>query len=207
MNSKTIKQGLDQIASIDADVKKGLDLVGYPEPRIRPEGFESLLAIILGQQISTEAASSIRKQLDRIWSEKTAGSFLRFTEETLPGIGFSRRKIEYSKGIALAIEDGELEMDQFSQKTDQEAKSQLVKISSFGEWSAEIYLVFSLGRTDIFPANDLALQESLKRLKQLKDRPNENESRKLVSHWSPWRSVGGLFLWKYYRGAPDQRDE
>ena len=162
MNSKIIKQGLDQIASIDSDVKKGLDLVGYPEPRIRPEGFESLLAIILGQQISTEAASSIRKRLDGIWSEKTAGSFLRFTEETLRGIGFSRRKIEYAKGIALAIEKGELEMDQLSQKTDQEAKSQLVKLRGFGEWSAEIYLVFSLGRTDIYPANDLALQESLK---------------------------------------------
>ena len=207
MNSKIIKQGLDQIASIDADVKKGLDLVGYPEPRIRPEGFESLLAIILGQQISTEAASSIRKRLDGIWSEKTAGSFLRFNEETLRGIGFSRRKIEYAKGIALAIEQGELEMDKLSQKTDQEAKSQLVKLRGFGEWSAEIYLVFSLGRTDIFPANDLALQESLKRLKGLKDRPNENESRKLVSHWSPWRSVGALFLWKYYRGATDERDE
>ena len=128
MNSKIIKQGLDQIASIDADFKKGLDLVGYPEPRIRPEGFESLLAIILGQQISTEAASSIRKRLDGIWSENTAGSFLRFTEETLRGIGFSRRKIEYAKGIALAIEEGELEIDQLSQKTDQEAKSQLVKI-------------------------------------------------------------------------------
>ena len=165
MNSKIIKQGLDQIASIDADVKKGLDLVGYPEPRIRPEGFESLLAIILGQQISTEAASSIRKRLDGIWSEKTAGSFLRFTEETLRGIGFSRRKIEYAKGIALAIEEGELEIDKLSQKTDQEAKSQLVKLRGFGEWSAEIYLVFSLGRTDIFPANELALQESLKRLK------------------------------------------
>ena len=111
MNSKIIKQGLDQIASIDADVKKGLDLVGYPEPRIRPEGFESLLGIILGQQISTEAASSIRKRLDGIWSEKTAGSFLRFNEETLRGIGFSRRKIEYAKGIALAIEKVELEID------------------------------------------------------------------------------------------------
>ena len=111
------------------------------------------------------------------------------------------------KKLALAIEKGELEMDQLSQKTDQEAKSQLVKLRGFGEWSAEIYLVFSLGRTDIYPANDLALQESLKRLKGLKDRPNENESRKLVSHWSPWRSVGALFLWKYYRGAPDERDE
>ena len=122
-------------------------------------------------------------------------------------LDFPEEKIAYSKGIALAIEEGELEIDQLSQKTDQEAKSQLVKLRGFGEWSAEIYLVFSLGRTDIYPANDLALQESLKRFKGLKDRPNENESRKLVSHWSPWRSVGALFLWKYYRGAPDERDE
>ena len=97
MNSKIIKQGLDQIASIDADVKKGLDLVGYPEPRIRPEGFESLLAIILGQQISTEAASSIRKRLDGIWSEKPPGPFFDSLKKLCGVLDFPEEKSSMPK--------------------------------------------------------------------------------------------------------------
>jgi len=78
----------------------------------------------------------------------------------------------------------------------------LIKLKGIGTWSAEIYAMFSLGRQDMFPADDLALQEALKRLKSLEDRPKGKEVRQIVASWSPWRSVGALFLWKYYRGAP-----
>ncbi|MDP1466131.1 hypothetical protein Q6331_31010, partial [Klebsiella pneumoniae] len=71
-----------------------------------------------------------------------------------------------------------------------------------GRWSAEIYLMFSLKRSDIFPADDLALLFALGRLKGLSARPTPKQARDLVEHWSPWRSVGSLFLWHYYRGAP-----
>ena len=88
------------------------------------------------------------------------------------------------------------------QKADLLCRQALAQDSNLGvAWQLLAVIAHRVG------ANDLALQESLKRLKGLKDRPNENESRKLVSHWSPWRSVGALFLWKYYRGAPDERDE
>ena len=207
MNVRIIKQGLDELASKDPDLKTGLDLVGYPEPRIRPQGFESLLAIILGQQISTEAASSIRKRLDEVWTEKTCQSFLGLNDETLRRVGFSRRKIEYSKGIAQSIADGTLDIAQLSGMSDKDVVEQLVKLRGIGVWSAEIYSMFSLGRLDIFPADDLALQESLRILKGLKERPSAQQCRELTRHWSPWRSIGALFLWKYYRGAPDERGD
>ena len=72
----------------------------------------------------------------------------------------------------------------------------------FGDWSAEIYLMFSLQRSDIFPANDLALQVALQKLKGLAERPGDKQARELIEHWAPWRSAGSLFLWHFYRGAP-----
>ena len=85
---------------------------------------------------------------------------------------------------------------------DQEAIKTITALRGFGVWSAEIYLMFSLQRRDIFPANDLALQVALQRLKGLDNRPKEKQVRELIRHWSPWRSAGSLFLWHYYRGAP-----
>ena len=206
MDQHIIKKGLDELAAKDPDVQIGLDLVGYPEPRIRPKGFESLVAIILGQQISTEAASSIRKRLEELWEEKTSQSFLTLSDETLRGVGFSKRKIEYSRGIAQSISDRTLDLEGLSKMSDKDVVAELIKLRGIGLWSAEIYLMFSLGRSDIFPADDLALQESFKKLKNLKERPNSIQIRELTQGWSPWRSVGALFLWKYYRGAPDERD-
>ena len=203
MNVTIIKRGLDELAAKDSDVKSGLDLVGYPEPRLRPQGFETLLAIILGQQISTEAAASIRRRLDEVWKDKTYQSFLEIKNETLRGVGFSWRKVEYSKNIAHSIEDGTLDIDNLPMLSDEEVIAQLVKLRGIGLWSAEIYCMFSLGRPDIFPADDLALQESLRLLKGLKERPTGKQSRELTTLWSPWRSAGSLFLWKYYRGAPN----
>ena len=86
--------------------------------------------------------------------------------------------------------------------TDDEVIETLVGLKGIGRWSAEIYMLFSLGRSDIFPADDLAIQEALRRLKMLDERPKPVEARELVEHWSPWRGVGALFLWHYYKGAP-----
>jgi DNA-3-methyladenine glycosylase II len=85
---------------------------------------------------------------------------------------------------------------------DAQAIRSITALRGFGDWSAEIYLMFSLQRSDIFPANDLALQIALQRLKGLEQRPDEKQTRSLIEHWSPWRSAGSLFLWHYYRGAP-----
>jgi DNA-3-methyladenine glycosylase II len=75
-------------------------------------------------------------------------------------------------------------------------------LRGLGRWSAEVYLMFSLQRPDVFPAGDLALQRALQKLKGWDNRPNADESRAAVAHWMPWRTVGSLFLWHFYRGAP-----
>ena len=102
----------------------------------------------------------------------------------------------FARGIRDAISGAEAQM------TDEEAIVEITALRGFGRWSAEIYLMFSLNRQDIFPADDLALLVALGRLKKLSDKPTPKQARDLIAHWAPYRSVGSLFLWHYYRGAP-----
>ena len=202
MDQKKIIDDLNDIASVDIDVKKALPVFGYPAPRIRPPGFETFLSTIVGQQISTEAARAIMARLHDLLPEMSAHRVLELPDGALREAGLSGRKVEYAQGLAEAIADGSLDVDALAEQTDAEAIRSITALRGFGIWSAEIYLMFSLNRRDIFPANDLALQVALQKLKGLEGRPNEKQARDLIEHWSPWRSAGSLFLWHYYRGAP-----
>ena len=202
MDQKQVINDIDSIAAIDADVEIAVAEFGYPQPRIRAQGFETLFTTIVGQQISVEAAAAIMKRVHELLPRLDASSLLNLPEGALREAGLSMRKIEYAQGLASAILDGVFNPDDLPVLEDQEAIKMITALRGFGAWSAEIYLMFSLQRRDIFPANDLALQVALRRLKGLDKRPKEKQARELIRHWSPWRSAGSLFLWHYYRGAP-----
>lgn len=203
MNTTGIKKGMAALAQLDDDVAKAVEKIGLPEPRIRPAGFETFLSIIISQQISTEAAKAIKGRVVGCMPEMTAEGILLVDDDDLRAAGLSYRKIEYAKGMSTAIVEGDFDVEQLQQMKDEEAIQSITALRGFGRWSAEIYLMFSLGRKDVFPADDLALQVALGKLKQLSEKPTPGQSRDLIQHWSPWRSVGSLFLWHYYRGAPD----
>ena len=125
--------------------------------------------------------------------------------QQLRSAGLSFRKIEYAQGLANAICSGGLDIDSLASLNDEAAIDTLIQLRGFGRWSAEIYVMFSLGRQDIFPADDLALQVALGRLKGLEGRPTARQSRELTQHWAPWRSVAALFLWHYYGASTKAR--
>lgn len=202
LDQKKIIDDLNEIAKVDRDVKKALPIFGYPAPRIRPAGFETFLSTIVGQQISTEAAKAIMGRIHLLLPDMCAHKLLELPAGVLREAGLSRRKVEYAEGLAKAIADGELDVDALTDQSDSEAIRSITALRGFGDWSAEIYLMFSLHRSDIFPASDLALQVALQKLKGLKNRPSDKQAREVIEHWSPWRSAGSLFLWHYYRGAP-----
>jgi len=202
IDEAVIREAMDALAAVDPDVAKGRDLVGDPEPRIRPHGFETLLRIIVSQQISTYAAAAIMARVEEHMGDRTAESFLALNDDALRNCGLSARKVEYARGIAEAIARRQLDLPSLHVKPDTEVIKELSALKGIGVWSAEIYAMFSLGRTDIFPADDLALQEALKRLKRMRKRPTAVIARKKITKWKPWRSVGALFLWHYYKGAP-----
>ncbi len=119
-------------------------------------------------------------------------------DQELRDAGLSWRKIEYAKGLAEAVVNGSFDIDKLNGLNNEEAIKAITKLKGFGRWSAEIYLMFSLGRLDVFPADDLGLLVALGQLKGLPERPTAKQAREMVSHWTPWRSIGSLFLWQYY---------
>jgi len=202
MNKRSIKKGLTALAKVDAEVAQAIELIGFPEPRVRPAGFETFLSTIVSQQISTKAAQAIKSRVVALMPEISAEALLNIDDQALRDAGLSYRKVEYAKGLANAICGGQLDVDGLSTMTDEEAIEEITALRGFGRWSAEIYLMFSLGRQDIFPANDLALVVALGKLKGLDKKPTPKVARDMVEHWAPWRSAGSLFLWHYYQGAP-----
>ena len=202
MDQEQVINGIDNIARVDTNVSRAVGAIGYPQPRIRAQGFETFFSTIVSQQISTEAAAAIMQRVRKLLPRINASSLLDLPENALREAGLSMRKVEYAQGLAQAILDGVFVPGGLPALKNDEAIRAITTLRGFGVWSAEIYLMFSLQRNDVFPADDLALQVALQRLKGLAQRPTPKQARALIEHWAPWRSAGSLFLWHYYRGAP-----
>ncbi|MGP9799250.1 DNA-3-methyladenine glycosylase family protein [Halomonas sp. 86] len=202
MTPDTIEQALKTLARADTDIARALPLVGAPSPRVRDKGFATFFSTIVSQQLSTEAARAIMSRVNTLLPELHAQAVLDTQGQALRDAGLSWRKIEYAKELAEAELAGTFSADGLEHLSDEDVIATITQLRGFGRWSAEIYLMFSLKRPDIFPADDLALRVALGRLKGLDDKPTPKQARMLTQHWAPWRSVGSLFLWHYYRGEP-----
>ncbi len=202
MDQATIKRHLDRLAKLDPDLRRGLELVRYPAPRIRVQGFGTFLSTIVAQQISTEAAASIMRRVQALLPSMEAQDVLRLPVGALRAAGLSGRKVEYVEALARAIDENQFDISRLAAMEDQAVVEAITALKGFGVWSAEIYLMFSLQRRDIFPAGDLAIRIALQKLKRVDSKPGEKQAREMVASWAPYRSAGSLFLWHYYRGAP-----
>ena len=202
MTPEFVKESLDALGERDEDVARAIAEIGYPEPRNRDPGFAALLNIIAAQQVSTASAAAIRGRLEATIDPLTPDAFLAASDETLRAVGFSRRKVEYGRGLAEEMLSGRLDAERLADVGDEQVIESLTALRGIGRWSADIYMLFALRRADVWPAEDLAIQEALRRLKGLDERPARAESEPIVEHWRPWRGIGALFLWHYYKGAP-----
>jgi DNA-3-methyladenine glycosylase II len=202
MNQSKIKRHLDALAKRDSDLRRGLRLVRYPAPRIREQGFETFLSTIVSQQISTEAAAAIMRRVRELLPSLEADRVLQLPSGALRAAGLSSRKVEYVEGLARAMISKQFDPTRLVDMEDQAVIEMITSLKGFGVWSAEIYLMFSLQRSDIFPAGDLALRIALQKLKGFDQPLGEKQAREVVESWAPYRSAGSLFLWHYYRGAP-----
>ena len=177
------------LAGKDEQVAEWLARIGLPKPRIRTRGFEGFMRAIVAQQIS-EGLGAIEPD-----------AVLACDDDRLRMLGLSRQKASYVRGLAEAVTNGTLDFDALHKAPDEEAIDTITRLKGLGRWSAEIYLLFAMQRTDVWPANDLALQEAMRILKNLRSRPDEKRLRKLGEAWRPHRSAGALFLWHVYHHA------
>lgn len=197
-----IRRGLDAIASEDADVARALGHVGYPEPRRRPHGFATLLRVIVGQQVSVAAATTIYARLSTAMREEvTAARLLRMREATLRKAGLSAAKARYARGLARAIDTGELDLAALARLPDDEALQKIQLVPGLGLWSAQIYLMFSLGRPDIWPRADIGALRGLQFIKRAPERLSPKHGELLAERYRPYRSAMALFAWKCARAT------
>jgi len=195
LNSLTqIRQGLDYLGSLDPVLKVIIDQVGEVPLRKREGGFDALVGMIVSQQISVAAANSILNRLKNHGLTE-AKNVIRAQDKQLKACGLSPQKISYIRNLAQAG----IDFDELHKQSSQEVINQLTAVKGIGLWTAEIYLMFSMGRKDVFAAGDLALQEATKVLLGLDKRPTEKELRAIAIKWSPWQSVAARLLWAYYR--------
>ena len=207
ITDKLIAEALTELSRRDADIARAVKEVGHPPSRDREPGFGTLIGIITAQQISAAAASAIRSRLEAAADPLTPENFLALDDAALAAVGLSRRKIEYGRALAQSIVSGDFSPDELADLPEGDAMASLIKHKGIGRWSAEIYLLFALGRTDVWPADDLAVATAIQRLKQLKKRPNRERMEKLAEAWRPWRGIVAILMWRYYRGAPLGEDK
>ena len=199
MQQKLFSSGgaLDKLAAIDADIANALSRFGPPPDRSLPASFETLARSIIGQQISRAAASSIWTRM-RDQDQSSAPIIATKQPDDLMPFGLSRRKAEYLIGIADKIQSGRLDLSALAEMGGEDVQKRLVEIRGIVAWTADNFRLFALGDMDAWPANDIALQEGMKRLKSLDDRPNGKMLEKLGEAWRPYRGAGALMLWHIY---------
>jgi DNA-3-methyladenine glycosylase II len=199
LSAEQLRSGLDALALIEPRFGNAIAQVGYPEPRVRPRGYETLLRTIVGQQVSFKAA-------DAVWAKLVAALgdvanpeiLLAQREETLRACGFSRQKQGYARSLAGLISEGVLDLENLPDD-DEEAITLLTQIKGIGRWSAEIYLLFAEGRPDIWPAGDLAVQIDVGTIMELSERPSEKQVREIGEAWRPHRGAAAIFAWHHYK--------
>jgi DNA-3-methyladenine glycosylase II len=201
--------GLRQLTAADPDLAGIIPAAGPLPWRVRPAGFTGLLQAIVGQQISNAAAAAIWRRLQAVPGALDPGQLLGFDPRVLQGAGLSRPKVAHAFSLAEAFATGHLETDALAEMDDEAAIARICTVRGMGRWSAEIYLLFALGRPDVFPGGDLALAAAAAAIKRLDARPKPKALVLLAEQWQPWRGLAARLLWHHWRfltGRPAMDD-
>jgi DNA-3-methyladenine glycosylase II len=189
------------LADRDPDLASIMRQYGIPPLWFRTPGFNTLLHIILEQQVSLSSARAAYNRLEKALGEVTPKKFLTLSDEELKTIGFSRQKTRYGRLLAQDIIEGRVNLDALKELPDEEARDRLMKLKGIGCWSADIYLLMALRRPDIWPHNDIALVKTVSKIKGLSKSISSVEWEKVADAWRPWRSVAARMAWYDYLGG------
>ncbi len=188
-----VREGAAALARICPRLAHALEVIGEPPLRRRPDGFAALLQAIVSQQVSVAAARGIWARVEAAGLHDEAA--VRAADEAaLTAVGLSRPKARYARAIA----DARLDYAALRALPEDETVAALTAIKGIGVWTAEIYLMFAVGRADVFAPGDLALRESARVLYGMEERPSEPALRAQAEAWRPWRAVAARILFAYY---------
>ena len=192
-SQECISEGLAALAKLEPKFKQIIKTIEEIPLRRTSEGFDRLLSTIVSQQLSVAAADAIWNKIELAGLNKIQ-KIRKVSDQELRDVGLSKQKIKYVRSLANA------NINYRSLKTmpTLQVVNELTQVSGIGNWTAEIYAMFSLGRADVFAPGDLALQEATRILFNLPERPSEKDLRSMAKNWSPWQAVAARLLWSYY---------
>ena len=185
--------------SRDKDLKTLIDHFGVITLKRRRNYFKSLLRSIIHQQLSGKAAKTIENRFLELYNGNrypTPEEVLKTPAEAIQNVGISRMKTEYIRGLAKIIDDGDIRLEKLSELSNDEVGNVLKEVKGIGQWTVDMFLIFSLNRLDIFPLNDLGIQKGLM---LLLGRQKILSRESMLSHskkWKPYRTLASLYLWK-----------
>ncbi|HEX4950369.1 MAG TPA: DNA-3-methyladenine glycosylase 2 family protein [Blastocatellia bacterium] len=187
-----------KLAASDPDLARILKQYGVPPLWEREPGFATLVYIILEQQVSLASAKAAFHRLQAALGFVSPDHFLSLDNVELKAIGFSRQKMLYTRLLAEAVLDRQIDLDSLHELSDDEVRATLKQLKGIGDWTADVYLLMALGRPDIWPRGDLGLLVAMQKLKQLPARPTADEFALLGEPWKPFRAVAARMLWHFY---------
>jgi DNA-3-methyladenine glycosylase II len=198
LTPKTIRSARRHLRAADPVLKDMIDAVGPFTLRIDPDRFGLLVRSIISQQISTSAARSIRKRLQELAGPDglTADNLATFTENELRPVGLSSQKASYVSDLASNVNDGTVNLRQIGRLSDERVVDTLTQVRGIGQWTAQMFLIFSLGRPDVFPHNDLGVRTAIRDRYGLEDLPDKETSHSIASGWRPYASVASWYCWR-----------
>jgi DNA-3-methyladenine glycosylase II len=197
VNKSNIGKMSRELSSIDKHLGRVVSVYGTPPLWDRPQGFQTLLQIILEQQVSLASAKACYDKLCARLGNITPKRLLTLDDAEMKAVGFSRQKTTYARHLADALVNKTIDLDVLTSKTDLEVKSELMQLKGVGEWTSDIYLLMALLRPDIMPKGDIALHTAWHKLSG-EPRPSSDEFLEISQRWRPYRSVAARLLWHYY---------
>lgn len=194
-----IADGLNALCRMDPRLAAVRVKSGAIPLRRSPAGFESLVSIVVSQQVSRASADAIYGRLVKLMSPLTADAILGADDNIFHEAGLSRPKQKTMRAIAGAVVDDGLDLDAMCSMNAADAIARMTAISGIGPWTAEVYLLVCAGHPDIFPAKDVALQAAVAHALGHEHRPSDKALYAIAESWTPWRSVAARLFWSYYR--------
>ena len=192
-SQECISEGLAALAKLEPKFKQIIKTIEEIPLRRTSEGFDRLLSTIVSQQLSVAAADAIWNKIELAGLNKIQ-KIRKVSDQEMRDVGLSKQKIKYVRSLANA----NINYRSLRTMPTSQVVNELTQVSGIGNWTAEIYAMFSLGRADVFAPGDLALQEATRILFNLPERPSEKDLRSMAKDWSPWQAVAARLLWSYY---------
>lgn len=205
LNENVFAQGVRLLTNRDTDLAEVVQKYGPPPLWVREPGFPTLVYIILEQQVSLASAKAAFDRLNSAVRPLTPTRFLKLSNSQLLRIGFSRQKTLYTHLLAESLSRRYFDLRALHDLQDDAARKMLIAFKGIGKWTADIYLLSALRRSDIWPAGDLALATAVQEVKGLRQRPSPERLEKMSAPWRPWRAVAARLFWHHYLSKRGKR--